>query len=57
MDRHHLKFIDLPAKIDLSDPADAAYYQQGVAHTKSGDLSGKPIVFAITMVNGSNNAD
>ena len=34
-----------------------AYYQQGVAHTKNGDLAGKPIlVNAVTMVNGSANA-
>jgi len=54
--QHHLKFIDLPAKINLSDPAQTAYYQHGVAHTKNGDLAGKPIVYAVTMVNGSANA-
>jgi molybdate/tungstate transport system substrate-binding protein len=54
--QHHLKFIDLPAKIDLSDPAQTAYYQQGIVHTKNGDLAGKPIVYAVTMVNGSTNA-
>jgi molybdate/tungstate transport system substrate-binding protein len=54
--QHHLKFIDLPAKIDLSDPANASSYVQGIAHTKNGDLAGKPIVYAITMVNGSKNA-
>ena len=51
--QHHLKFIDLPAEIDLSDPADAAAYKQGVAHTKNGDLAGTPIVYAVTMVDGS----
>lgn len=55
--QHHLKFLDLPAKINLSDPAHAAFYQQGVAHTKNGALTGKPIVYAITMVNGGKNAD
>ena len=55
--QHHLKFVDLPAKINLSDPAEAAYYQQGVARTKNGDLAGKPIVYAITIVDGSKNAD
>ncbi len=54
--QHHLKFIDLPAKIDLSDPAQAAYYKQGLAHTKNGDLSGTPVVYAITTVNGAKNA-
>jgi molybdate/tungstate transport system substrate-binding protein len=51
--QHHLKFIDLPAQIDLSDPADAAAYKQGVAHTKNGDLDGTPIVYAVTTVDGS----
>jgi len=53
--QHHLKFIGLPAQIDLSDPAQAAYYREGIAHTKNGDLAGTPIVYAITMVNGSKN--
>lgn len=55
--QHHLKFIEMPNKIDLSDPAQSAYYEQGVAHTKNGDLKGKPIVYAITIVKGSKNAD
>jgi len=54
--QHHLKFIDLPAKINLSDPADASYYLPGVAHTKNGDLAGKPIVYAVTMVDASQHA-
>lgn len=53
--QHHLKFIDLPTKINLSDPAEAAFYKGGVARTKNGELSGKPIVYAVTMLNGSNN--
>jgi molybdate/tungstate transport system substrate-binding protein len=55
--QHHLKFLDLPAKINLSDPAEQAYYRQGVAHTKNGDLAGTPIVYAISVVNGSKNAE
>jgi len=54
--QHHLKFIDLPAQINLSDPADAAVYKAGVAHTKNGDLAGTPIVYAVTMVDGSKQA-
>ncbi len=54
--QHHLKFIDLPANINLSDPAQAAFYKQGVAHTKNGDLAGSPIVYAITTVDGAQNA-
>ena len=55
--QHHLKFIEMPNKIDLSDPAHSPYYEQGVAHTKNGDLKGKPIVYAITIVKGSKNAE
>ncbi len=51
--QHHLKFIELPGAINLSDPAEAAKYKEGVAHTKNGDLSGAPIVYAVTMVNGA----
>jgi molybdate/tungstate transport system substrate-binding protein len=55
--QHHLKFLDLPAKINLSDPAESAYYLTGTAHTKNGDLPGKPIVYAITTVDGSKSAE
>ncbi|MFZ0526978.1 MAG: extracellular solute-binding protein [Xanthobacteraceae bacterium] len=54
--QHHLKFIDLPGAINLSDPADAAAYKAGVAHTKNGDLAGTPIVYAVTMVEGAKQA-
>jgi len=47
--QHHLKYFALPAEINLSDPAHAAAYATGVAHTKNGDLSGKPIVYAVTI--------
>lgn len=51
--QHHLRLLDLPAKINLSDPRYASFYMQGVAHTKNGDLTGKPIVYAITIVANS----
>ncbi len=54
--QHHLKFIGLPAKINLSDPAEAPLYKAGVAHTKNGDVFGKPIVYAVTMIDGGKNA-
>ncbi|MGB6341900.1 MAG: substrate-binding domain-containing protein, partial [Xanthobacteraceae bacterium] len=54
--QHHLKLLDLPAEINLSDPVDSASYQQGIAHTKNGDLAGKPIVYAVTMVEGAKQA-
>lgn len=49
--QHHLKFLDLPAEINLSDPTHAGFYATGVAHTKNGSLTGKPIVYAITIPN------
>jgi molybdate/tungstate transport system substrate-binding protein len=55
--QHHLKFIELPAEINLSDPADAAAYKEGIAHTKNGDLTATPIVYAMTIINGAQNAE
>ncbi len=55
--QHHLKFLELPAEINLSDPTQAKFYEQGVAHTKNGDLSGKPIVYAITIPSVAHEAD
>jgi len=49
--QHHFHFLDLPAKIDLSDPRDAALYATAVAKTKGGDLAGTPIVYAATIPN------
>jgi molybdate/tungstate transport system substrate-binding protein len=53
--QHKLRFIDLPAEINLGDPAEAPSYARGIAHTKNGDLAGKPIVYAVTTVSGSKN--
>ncbi len=55
--QHHLKFVDLPNKINLSDAAESSYYAQGTVQTKNGTLTGKPIVYAITIVEGSKNVD
>jgi molybdate/tungstate transport system substrate-binding protein len=54
--QHHLKFIDLPKEVNLSDATESSYYAQGSAQTKNGTLAGKPIVYAITIVEGSKNA-
>jgi molybdate/tungstate transport system substrate-binding protein len=48
--QHHLSYIPLPPSIDLSDPARAGDYAKAVADTKNGALSGKPIVYALTIV-------
>jgi len=47
--QHGLDYVHLPARIDLSDPADEAFYKTGVAETKNGVLPGKPIVYAVTI--------
>lgn len=54
--QHHLKYIDLPAEINLSDPAKAAFYKQGVSRTKNGEVAGRPIVYAATTMSGSKNS-
>ena len=55
--QHHLKYLDLPAAINLSDPADAATYATAVAHTKNGDVAGKPIVYAVTVPSDTEHPD
>ncbi len=55
--QHHLKYLDLPAGINLSDPADAAAYATAVAHTKNGDVAGKPIVYAVTIPSNADHPD
>jgi molybdate/tungstate transport system substrate-binding protein len=54
--QHHFKYLELPAEIDLSDPRFASAYAQGIAHTKNGDLTGKPIVYAITITSNAEQA-
>jgi molybdate/tungstate transport system substrate-binding protein len=51
--QHHLEYLKLPARIDLSDPAYSREYAAAVAHTKNGDLPGKPIVYAVTIPRGA----
>lgn len=47
--QHHFQYLKLPPRIDLGDPAYAGLYKTAVAHTKNGDLSGRPIVYAVTI--------
>jgi molybdate/tungstate transport system substrate-binding protein len=53
--QHQLKNIGLPSAIDLSDPSQAQSYASAVAHTKNGDLPGRPIVYAATIPSSANN--
>jgi molybdate/tungstate transport system substrate-binding protein len=55
--QHHLSYLDLPAEINLSDPADAASYAKAVARTKNGDVAGKPIVYAVTIPDNADHPD
>lgn len=47
--QHHFQYIDLPPQINLSNPAYASFYAKGIAQTKNGTLTGKPIVYALTI--------
>ncbi|MGH7088224.1 MAG: extracellular solute-binding protein, partial [Stellaceae bacterium] len=47
--QHHLSSLDLPSAINLSDPARAEAYAAAVAHTRNGELPGRPIVYAATI--------
>lgn len=47
--QHHLRFVDLPAQIDLADPAQAAAYATVSVPTSSGPRPGKPIIYALTV--------
>jgi molybdate/tungstate transport system substrate-binding protein len=55
--QHRLKYLELPANINLSDPIDAATYATAVAHTKNGDVAGKPIVYAVTIPGNADHSD
>jgi molybdate/tungstate transport system substrate-binding protein len=54
--QHHLRFIDLPAQIDLSDPAQASAYAAVSVPTSTGGRTGKPIVYALTVPTNAPNA-
>jgi molybdate/tungstate transport system substrate-binding protein len=51
--QHHLRFLKLPAEIDLGDPADAKTYAMAIVHTRNGNLRGRPIVYAVTIPKGA----
>lgn len=47
--QHHMESIDLPPQINLSDPRYDADYAKASAKTKNGELSGRPIIYAVTI--------
>lgn len=55
--QHHLRHLDLPPRIDLSNPAYGSLYATVVAHTKNGAIAGAPIVYAATVVENAPHPD
>lgn len=51
--QHHLQYLELPAHMDLSDPADSNIYATAIVRTRNGDLPGRPIVYAVTIPSGA----
>ena len=47
--QHHMKSINLPPQINLSDPKFDADYAKATAKTKNGELAGRPILYAVTI--------
>ncbi|MHB8377189.1 MAG: extracellular solute-binding protein [Dehalococcoidia bacterium] len=55
--QHHLKYLDLPADINLSDASKAAAYKTAVVHTANGALTAAPIIYALTIPTNAAHAD
>jgi molybdate/tungstate transport system substrate-binding protein len=54
---NHLKYVALPAQINLSDPAMAAAYGKVSIHAGSlGTLTGKPIIYGMTIPSSAPNS-
>ena len=54
--QHRLRFLDLPSQIDLSDPALAGTYGMVRVPSSSGEQTGKPIIYALTVPTDAPNA-
>lgn len=55
--QHHLKYLELPNQINLSDPNYSNDYSQIKVNTKNGSIPGKPIVYALTIPDNAPNAE
>ncbi|CUA95007.1 extracellular solute-binding protein [Thiomonas bhubaneswarensis] len=51
--QHHMESLDLPPQINLSDPKYDADYARATAQTKNGTLTGRPIIYALTIPNSA----
>lgn len=47
--QHKFKYLELPAEIDLSDAKYTSSYARAIVRSANGELTGKPIVYAITI--------
>ncbi len=53
--QNSLQYLQLPPQIDLSDAKYSADYAKAMVTTKSGQLQGKPIVYAVTVPDNAPN--
>lgn len=53
---HHLLYVPLPDRINLSRPADARVYAHATAHTAKGVLHGAPLIYGMTIPENAPNA-
>ncbi len=52
-----IHFLELPAKIDLSQEQYADFYKQVHVITSSGNITGKPIIYGLTIPKNAENPD
>lgn len=50
---HHLRYVPLPDRINLSQPAYAAYYARGTARSGKWTLHGAPLIYGVTVPNNA----
>ncbi len=55
--QHKLKYLDLPSDINLSDASKANEYSQAKVQTKNGELTARPIIYALTIPTNAPHSD
>ena len=55
--QHHFQYLDLPSQIDLADARYSADYAKASVTTANGTLTGKPIVYAVTIPDNAPNRE
>ncbi|MDE3208273.1 MAG: extracellular solute-binding protein [Pseudomonadota bacterium] len=51
--QHHFEYLHLPDQINLSNARYSANYAKGKAVTKNGVVTGRPIIYALTIIKGA----